>query len=78
MMYVSIAQDQLPWLSAELQAVLRMHDRYRDPFTGLVEHEIPAGSLEIMHSRYPELAGHRRRYPIDLVRRQPRMITITI
>jgi hypothetical protein len=72
---VSIHYQQLPWLSADLQCTLQMFDRYHDPWTGVVEHEIRSGDLSVMHTRYPELAGHRRRYPIDTTARG-RMITI--
>ena len=75
MTYVSIHHSQLCWLSADLQLTLRMFDRYRNPWTGAIEHEIPAGALAVMHTRYPELAGHRRRWPIDTTA-QARMITI--
>jgi hypothetical protein len=75
MTYVSIHHSQLCWLSADLQLTLRMFDRYRNPWTGVIEHEIPGAALAVMHTRYPELTGHRRRWPIDTQAR-PRMISI--
>jgi len=77
MTYLTIHHSQLPFLSPGLQHTLRMFDRYRNPFTGGIEHEIRAGDLEVMHSRHPELANHRRRYPIDTQAR-PQMLTINI
>ena len=77
MNYVSIHHSELPFLSPGLQMTLRMFDRYRDPFSGRIEHEIRDADLAVMHTRYPELAGHRRRYPID-TRAQPQMISIDI
>jgi hypothetical protein len=43
-----------------------MFDRYRNPFTGMIEHEIREGDLAVMHTRFPELANHHRKYPIDI------------
>jgi len=77
MNYVSIHHSELPWLGLDLQLTLRMFDRYRDPFSGMIEHEIRDADLAVMHTRYPELAGHRRRWPID-IQSQPRMISIDI
>lgn len=75
MTYVSIHHSELAWLSPGLQHALRLFDRYRNPWTGLIEHEIPDGALAVMHTRHPELANYRRRYPIDTTA-QPQMITI--
>jgi hypothetical protein len=77
MTYLSIHHSQLVWLSADLQRTLRMFDRYRDPWSGMIEHEIREADLSVMHTRYPELSNHRRRYPID-TQSQSRMITIDI
>ena len=77
MTYVSIHHSQLPWLSADLQNSLRLFDRYRNPWTGVIEHEIPDGALAVLHTRYPELENYRRRYPIDTTA-QPQMISIDI
>ena len=77
MTYLSIHHDQLAWLSPDLQRTLRMFDRYRDPFSGVIEHEIRSGDLAVMRTRYPELSNYRRRYPID-TQSQPQMISISI
>jgi len=77
MTYLSIHHSQLAWLGPDLQRTLRMFDRYRDPFSGMIEHEIREADLSVMHTRYPELSNHRRRYPID-TQSQSRMITIDI
>jgi hypothetical protein len=77
MTYVSIHHSQLPWLTPGLQHALKLFDRYRNPWTGVIEHEIPDGALVVLHTRYPELDNHRRRYPIDTTA-QPRMISIPI
>ena len=65
MTYISIHHSQLPFLSPALQHTLKLFDRYRNPFTGMIEHEIREGDLAVMHTRFPELANHRRKYPID-------------
>jgi hypothetical protein len=77
MTYLSIHYSQLPFLSPDLQRTLRMFDRYRDPFSGIIEHEIRQGDLEIMRTRHPELSNYRRRYPVD-TQSQPQMISIDI
>jgi hypothetical protein len=77
MTYVSIHHSALVWLSPGLQHALKLFDRYRNPWTGVIEHEIPDGALAVLHTRYPELAGHRRRYPVD-TRPPPRMVSIDI
>jgi hypothetical protein len=77
MNYVSIHFTQLAWLSPGLQHTLKLFDRYRNPFTGMIEHEIRSGDLAVMRTRYPELDNHKRRYPID-TQSQPQMISIDI
>lgn len=77
MTYLCIHYSQLPFLSPDLQHTLRLFDRYRNPWTGVIEHDIREGDLGVMRSRWPELDNYRRRYPID-TQSQPRMITIDI
>jgi hypothetical protein len=63
MKYFTIPATQLPWLSQDLADALRQFSSYRDPFTNVIEYEIADGQYNIMLTRFPETAGHRRRWP---------------